>query len=658
MPGLLRRRRQGLLGSAPAVLVPAIAGNLAADLTVSGLDAATFTRSTTAAFTDYEGVLRMADINEPRFEGGRRISEGVWSAVKPDGSPIYPAPKLLMEGQGQNLCLWSEDLSNVLWLKESTTPPTIDINDRLSPSGVVNADRITSIAGGNIIQDVNTGASIAGKTFTLSFWVYTENALSLTLRMRGTRTVTEAENKIIAIPANTWTKCVFTKSFVSADGNTVKIAPVLNMSIGWVLWIWGVQLEQSPVPTSYIPTGASPVTRTADACSWPLSSELQAMLSIDKAWTTSYANQTGLTWGADKNQSSFADNQSWFDHPDKDLSAFANSGKMMILRDSGGRLAWGFIGAAGTGQTLGSELLTNGDFSVWTGDNPDGWTVSESGANVITQTGNACSIVSDGTSVSISQPILTTKKRYLTSINIITVYSGSVKVQYNGYDYGFNDNGVKTLYAVALGNNFTVARNTACNITIDDVSVKEVLTPSAKGVYIYKDAARTLQGWNMEASFNMNDSSYTFDVVNDCKAEGTVVLDWVPGYANTVVFSTSNRVLYSGVDGELFTRHSSATSGRLHTWDSTTQVNSPTSFVPAAGSTYRAVLRFSTDRRERKISIIAAGIAMHGDSGSFDGKFGIGTALELNRLGSLVDKYSGLRFFKRWLTDSELLRLQ
>lgn len=271
----------GMISARNPKPMPSISGNLASDLTVAGLETATFTRSTTAVFTDYEGVLRTAAVNEPRFEGGRRISEGVWSNLKPDGSPIYPAPKLLMEGQGQNLCLWSGDLSNASWVKESTTPPVITVDNRMSPAGVVDADMVTAVVGGNLLQDINTGASIAGKTFTLSFWVYTENAISLTLRIRGVGTVTEAENKIIGIPSNAWTKCVFTKSFVSADGNTVKIAPALNMVTGWVLWIWGVQLEQSPVPTSYIPTGASPVTRTADACSWPLSAELQAMFAAE-----------------------------------------------------------------------------------------------------------------------------------------------------------------------------------------------------------------------------------------------------------------------------------------------------------------------------------------------------------------------------------------
>ncbi len=38
-------------------------------------------------------------------------------------------------------------------------------------------------------------------------------------------------------------------------------------------------------------------------------------------------------------------------------------------------------------QSLGAELITNGDFSAWTGDNPNSWTVSgESGSDpIVTQ---------------------------------------------------------------------------------------------------------------------------------------------------------------------------------------------------------------------------------------------------------------------------------
>jgi len=62
----------------------------------------------------------------------------------------------------------------------------------------------------------------------------------------------------------------------------------------------------------------------------------------------------------------------------------------------------GLQGAGGFAfiQSLGAEVLTNGDFSAWTGDNPDNWTITgEVGSDpMVTQSGNAARFVSSATS--------------------------------------------------------------------------------------------------------------------------------------------------------------------------------------------------------------------------------------------------------------------
>jgi hypothetical protein len=364
------------------------------------------------------------------------------------------------------------------------------------------------------------------------------------------------------------------------------------------------------------------------------------MLSIDKAWTTSLANQTSLTWGVEKNQSSFADGQSWFDHPDKDLSGFANSGKMLILRDSAGRLSWGYIGGAGTGQTLGSERAPLAFLSPpWA-----------------TQAGT---IIDDNSfsapaTAGIKANIFTVKKLYKLSYS-----NDNANLDFRAFDGSTTANWIQFATGLAKSDiyyscyapiTYLYLRSSVTGTyNFTDISAKEVLTPSTKGVYIYKDAARTLQGWNMEASFNMNDSAYTFDVVNDCQAEGTVVLDWVPGYippASQIGIVSCN----AAVDSLL----SVAASGSVtRSMDGTAAITGGATLV--SGTQRRLVLRWGGGKY--KLSSIASGVVTHGTEGNFDGAFTLGTDLLLHYSNAYPGKYSGLKIFRRKLSDAELVRL-
>jgi len=96
-------------------------------------------------------------------------------------------------------------------------------------------------------------------------------------------------------------------------------------------------------------------------------------------------------------------------------------------------------------QSLGAELLTNGDFSAWTGDNPDGWTVYESPpTREVTEvgageghggagTGLANFYNSDGGNVILYHTIYTVGYWYESGVLVDTVMNGYLDFYSAGY---------------------------------------------------------------------------------------------------------------------------------------------------------------------------------------------------------------------------------
>lgn len=139
-------------------------------------------------------------------------------------------------------------------------------------------------------------------------------------------------------------------------------------------------------------------------------------------------------------------------------------------------------------ETLGSELIANGGFGTWSGGNPSSWTVTgEVGTNPeISQVSpdkshggggtGACNIYTTASTVSIAQTVLTNGTSYQVTLRLskvvdtsggIRLYCGSTAVSplltYEGtYTFDFN----------AGSTSFKIESLGACNITIDDVSIK------------------------------------------------------------------------------------------------------------------------------------------------------------------------------------------
>lgn len=137
--------------------------------------------------------------------------------------------------------------------------------------------------------------------------------------------------------------------------------------------------------------------------------------------------------------------------------------------------------AINTPVTLGSELVVNGDFTAWTGDNPDGWTLgqAETGGHYVTEDAGKCRYVCDaGQVLLLYQTILTIGRWYRGSVNVTARASGSAYIEEAGaglFKSIYAATGIKTFEGLSLHGDFRFWSGTvAADWTIDDVSVKEL----------------------------------------------------------------------------------------------------------------------------------------------------------------------------------------
>jgi YD repeat-containing protein len=143
--------------------------------------------------------------------------------------------------------------------------------------------------------------------------------------------------------------------------------------------------------------------------------------------------------------------------------------------------------------TKGVELLTNGDFSAWTGDNPDNWTVDfESAPNdEISEVGSGeghggsgtglCNIYSSAnlTRPKISQNKLTQWRWHHVQLLIDTLLSGRLRITNNDgsiqRDKSDTGNFIVTGRSDAENSKFLIyTAELPADITIDNVSVKQL----------------------------------------------------------------------------------------------------------------------------------------------------------------------------------------
>jgi len=193
------------------------------------------------------------------------------------------------------------------------------------------------------------------------------------------------------------------------------------------------------------------------------------------------------------------------------LTPYLN-GKLTVT-DSAGKKAIGYLKAAGTGETLGDELVTNGDFASATG-----WTISgvgwgvDTGKMVATNAAKNTQFYRSGGGIFGMLVKNTIEVTDYTS-GTCTIAAGWTRTTV------ISANGTHTQYGTSGGAGLSyvgaiVTSDAALNAKFDNCSSRQVLTPSVTGATITSTRGETTYDWeSVEAGFDYKSASgYTYEI--------------------------------------------------------------------------------------------------------------------------------------------------
>lgn len=233
-----------------------------------------YTPTTTQPITNYIPVLQTAAANVARFDHNPVTRESLG---------------LLVEEQRTNLLTYSEQFDNAVWNKNNCS---IQPNVIIAPDGTLTGDALIENVD-NAFHVVNQGSAVSvGSVYTFSIYVKSNKRTFVQILPSGgqvsgnpyvnfdlnavTATTSGSITATITHVGNNWYRCSVT---VTAALTTLSllVCPTVSATAtraqaytgdGYSgIYIWGAQLEAGSFATSYIPTVASQVTRSADSAS-------------------------------------------------------------------------------------------------------------------------------------------------------------------------------------------------------------------------------------------------------------------------------------------------------------------------------------------------------------------------------------------------------
>jgi len=228
----------------------------------------TFSRGTGATRVNASGFIEVVGNTDPRF----------------DYDPVTLAPRgLLIEEARTNLALRSAEFTNASWTKSNAT---VTANVTNAPDGTATALKLAEDAATGFHGINQLATLVSGAAYTQTFFVKAaeRNWIALTEGNNVTATAyfnlatgtigtvsgTGSPSATIVPFGNGWYRVSLTFTPIANAGNiqirTATADGTANYAgtVGSGVYVWGAQLEAGAFTTSYIPTVASTVSRSAD----------------------------------------------------------------------------------------------------------------------------------------------------------------------------------------------------------------------------------------------------------------------------------------------------------------------------------------------------------------------------------------------------------
>ncbi|AWH15327.1 hypothetical protein [Aeromonas phage 14AhydR10PP] len=211
-----------------------------------------FARTTAASYIDKSGNLKMAAINEPRFEKNG----------------------LLLEVQSTNLYTTSEFNGTNYYESNSATTDVVETQTKFGKAATLKLLALEA-SSRYIWRAGHADGMELGKTFTLSFWVFIDNPNVVSVAVGSNALINAAGGTRTVHPVqhNRWYRLTHTGvcETLSSTGFIWPYGPsgstVDNLAIGdSIITVTASQCEALPYATSYIKTTGAQATRGRDEC--------------------------------------------------------------------------------------------------------------------------------------------------------------------------------------------------------------------------------------------------------------------------------------------------------------------------------------------------------------------------------------------------------
>ena len=220
----------------------------------------TFTRASTATYTDASGTIQTAAVNAPRWDYAGGSLRG-----------------LLLEDTSTNLALQSGNLANVTWSGNGITSaaPIVTANQTTAPDGTLTAACLVfpSVSAPGAASGVYQGITLTANSYAFSVWL--KGSVGGEQLYIGTLGGIFASAPRITLTTQ-WQRFTHITGTFSAGISYFQVGTDLRdgtqtSTPGGTVYAWGAQVELN-YASSYIPTVAATVTRAADALRYPVAS--------------------------------------------------------------------------------------------------------------------------------------------------------------------------------------------------------------------------------------------------------------------------------------------------------------------------------------------------------------------------------------------------